>query len=300
MAVVTVNFGDAALLRQNLVATVSGHPDWVVVVLDNFSSAANRADVETLADEHDWVMVGAAENHGFGTGVNMAASRAWALGAEISVVLNPDAWIDGDNVELLVTALRDDPLSVVAPVVRRPDGRPWSRELQMSWADGSILNPRKDPAAEGERRLDWISGACFATTRTMWERCGGFDDDYFLYWEDVDFAKRVVDAGGSVRLVHEAQAWHDEGGTQVDEHRRAESKSGLYYYYNIVNRMRFAAKHLDAAEFRRWRRGIVPNAWSILLRGGRRQFLHSSEPLVSGLRGIRDAYRVPHGRRRDG
>lgn len=296
VAIATVNFGDAALLRQNLAPMVADQPDLTVVVVDNYSSDANRREVNAVAAEHDWAMVNARENHGFGTGVNLAAAEAWARGADVLVMINPDAWIDADNVTLLAAALREDPLSVVAPVVRRPDGRPWSRELQMSWEDGVIRNPRKDPAAPGERRLDWVSGACFATTRAMWDRCGGFDDDYFLYWEDVDLAQRVADAGGTVRIIPAAEAWHDEGGTQVDEKRRSESKSGLYYYYNIVNRMVFAAKHLDADGFRRWRRGIVPNAWSILLRGGRRQFLHSREPLVYGLRGIRDAYRVAHDR----
>src|SRR5690606_40890410 len=49
---------------------------------------------------------------------------------------------------------------------------------------------------------------------SAWEETGGFDEDYFLYWEDVDFALRVDDAGGALRLVESATAVHDEGGTQ--------------------------------------------------------------------------------------
>ncbi|MBC9227706.1 glycosyltransferase family 2 protein [Aeromicrobium sp. zg-636] len=294
MAISTVNFGNADLLRQNLVEMVAGHEDWSVVVVDNFTTDANRAEVVSLTDEQGWHLVGEPGNLGFGAGVNAAARRAWELGADVMVVINPDAWIDGDNVALLAAALEHDPMSVVAPIVRRPDGSPWFQGLQMSWEDGAIRNPRRDPAAPGEHRLDWLSGACFATTPAMWEASGGFDDDYFLYWEDVDFSKRVQDAGGTVRVVREAQAWHDEGGTQDDARRRVEAKSGTYYYYNIVNRMLFAAKHLDREGFLRWRRSILPHAKSILWRGGRRQFLQSGEPWISGLRGVRDAYRVSH------
>lgn len=295
VAVATVNFGDASLLRQNLATMVDGCDDWIVIVVDNFSTGANRADVAAFASEQGWDLI-ASQNRGFGGGVNLAASRAWESGADVLLMINPDASIDRANVARLVTQLRAEPSTVVAPVVRRPDGRPWARELQMDWSDGTIRNPRRDPAAPGEQRLDWLSGACFGITRELWARCGGFDDDYFLYWEDIDFSKRVADAGGTVRVLHDVEAWHDEGGTQVAGRRHEAAKSGLYYYYNIVNRMVFAAKHLERDDYLRWRRRIVPNAWSILLRGGRRQFLHSTEPLVSGVRGIRDAYRVAHDR----
>jgi hypothetical protein len=106
----------------------------------------------------------------------------------------------------------------------------------------------------------------------------------------------VLAAGGSLEVCAEATAVHSEGGTQGGEHSTAgEPKSATYYFYNIRNRMLFAANNLGADDVDRWRRLIVRVAWETLLQGGRRQFLRSPEPLLAGLRGVRAARRIAKG-----
>jgi hypothetical protein len=107
----------------------------------------------------------------------------------------------------------------------------------------------------------------------------------------VDFSRRVIAAGGSLHVVDEATAVHDEGGTQgraVAER----AKSEAYYYYNIRNRLLFAVKHLDDEGIRRWRRGAWLSAREVLLRGGRHQFLRPWVPLRAAYRGVRDGMRA--------
>lgn len=137
-----------------------------------------------------------------------------------------------------------------------------------------------------------MSGACLWITREVWELTGGFDDDYFLYWEDVDFSRRVVEGGGSLALVEDASAVHDEGGTQRADHEASRAKSEGYYYYNIRNRMLFAVRHLDEAAVQRWRRSIPRTAREVILRGGRRQLIQSAAPIRAYLRGVREARRI--------
>jgi len=90
------------------------------------------------------------------------------------------------------------------------------------------------------RTPPWLSGACFAMHRDLWTTVAGFDDDYFLYWEDVDLSYRVVKAGGRLAVRQDLVAVHDVGGTQHDVTQRA--KSSTYYYYSCRNRLVFAAK----------------------------------------------------------
>jgi GT2 family glycosyltransferase len=133
-------------------------------------------------------------------------------------------------------------------------------------------------------------------TARLWRSVGGFDESYFLYWEDVDLSHRVLAAGGSLEVCADATAVHSEGGTQGGEHATAgEPKSATYYFYNIRNRMLFAANNLGPGDVERWRRLIVRVAWETLLQGGRRQFLRSPEPLLAGLRGVRAARRIAQG-----
>jgi GT2 family glycosyltransferase len=39
--------------------------------------------------------------------------------------------------------------------------------------------------------FSWLTGACLAVSKQVWQATGGFDPDYFLYWEDVDYSQRA-------------------------------------------------------------------------------------------------------------
>lgn len=125
-----------------------------------------------------------------------------------------------------------------------------------------------------------------------WTSVDGFDEEYFLYWEDVDFSLRIEDAGGRLVLVEQAKAVHDEGGTQGIGDPDMHAKSPLYYYYNIRNRMLLAQKLFDRETVRRWDAGSVSAAREVLLRGGRRQLLRPWRPLRAVWRGWRDGRRI--------
>lgn len=124
----------------------------------------------------------------------------------------------------------------------------------------------------------------------LWRRVGGFDPDYFLYWEDVDLCRRVVEAGGRVSVDETAVVTHAEGGTHGHT-GSARTKSPIYYYYNIRNRMLYAAKHLPPAGRRRWALTSPWVAYQVLLQGGRRQFAHPRKSLWPALRGVLDGLR---------
>lgn len=290
LAIVVVDYGSSALLAEHLVAVEHELPAALIVVVHNPTSAAERQAVERLVAERGWTAVYPASNLGFGGGVN--AGVAAALEDETTttlMLLNPDASIGAEATALLVDRARQDPLTLVGPTVRRPDGRPWSSGHLLSMHSGAMRSlastaPSDDPGPW----MPWLSGACLVLSATLWRTVGGFDEDYFLYWEDVDLSKRVLDGGGSIVFLPEAVALHDEGGTHDDGTGGSRAKSPTYYYYNVVNRLRFAAVHLDDELRRRWLRGSPRASWQILLRGGRRQFLHPVAPLGSAWRGHRD------------
>lgn len=290
LAIVVVSFGSSALLAEHLAATADALPEARVVVVDNLSSRAERKAVQELAGRKGWDLVAMERNAGFGGGANAGATRAFELGADAVLLLNPDARIDRASAEALAVA--GDSLTLRSPVVRTPAGRVWFAGLDVDLADGEIRSPRRRREHPRGRPAPWLSGACLWITREVWDLSGGFDHEYFLYWEDVDLSRRVVERGGSLLVVEEATAMHDEGGTHRGRRQRPEAKSELYYYWNIRNRMRFAAGHLDPAGIRRWQRSAPGAAWRIVLRGGRRQLLRPVSPLRALLRGLRDGRRI--------
>ena len=291
-AVIVVNYGSSDLLQRNLAPLSVDAGELTVVVVDNRTTDQERKQVRELAAKHGWLLVEPPANLGFGGAMNRGVRVAHEHGADVTVLLNPDAWIDAADLRGLAAAALDAPLALVAPRIDRPDGSPWFsgadlnlRDGRIRWSQGRIPDAATEP---------WLTGACLAVSRSLWERVGGFDERYFLYWEDVDLSWRVRRAGGRLVLRDDLHAVHDQGGTQrsMTAGRDTAPKSSVYYYYNIRNRLLFAASHLPPKQVRRWRRTAVIVGWEVLMQGGRRQLLASPAPLVAMVRGLLDGRRL--------
>ena len=286
-AVVVVNYGSHELLQRNLGPSVAGL-DLDVVVVDNFTTSAERVAVTELAARQGWTAVLSPSNVGFGAGNRLGIERARRGGATTFLLLNPDARLAPADLTRLLARARAHPLELVAPLVARPDGTSFAELQDVYLADGRMRASRVRPPEVPESDvIRWVSGACLAFSAQLWDVSGGFDDDYFLYWEDVDLSARVWRSGGTVRVEADVTAIHDEGATH-GFHGALRAKSPVYYYYNIRNRLLFAKKHLDRSAQLRWRRATPRVAMLVLLQGGRRQFLRPGRTIVPALRAIRD------------
>lgn len=292
LAIIVVNYGSSGLLERNLVGASRAVPDATVYVIDNRSTVEEARLVGELAEREGWKPLLQSANLGFGAGVNRGVEAARADGRTRYLLINPDASIDAASTHLLLEAVDGDEKIVAAPLVEDGAGRVWSAGHVLDLDDGSTHGrawAQKHPEARVRR---WLTGAALMINDAAWTAVGGFDEDYFLYWEDVDFSLRVEDAGGRLLLVEQAKAVHDEGGTQGIGDPDIHAKSPLYYYYNIRNRMLLAQKLLDAETVRRWDASARRAAREVLLRGGRRQLLKPWRPVSAAWRGWRDGRRL--------
>lgn len=82
----------------------------------------------------------------------------------------------------------------------------------------------------------WISGSCMMIRREVWEALGGFDIDYFMYWEDADFCLKAKKKGYKTFLVPAAKIWHRVGAS-IGE------KNPQRTYYLKRNSLIFMRKH---------------------------------------------------------
>ncbi len=298
LAVVVVNYGTHDLVEVNIGALHADSPDLDVVVVDNFSTSSEQEAVRDLCARHGWTAVLLAENTGFGLGCNAGAEAALDNGADLLMFLNPDATLDRDSVVTLRGRVLSDPLTMVSPRIVRPDGSTWFAGNVVHLSDGRIQATRRVDPALVDVVVPWLSGACVVVSRELWEKVGGFDPEYFMYWEDVDLSYRAQLVGGGVAVVPEATAVHDEGGSQRDDRAAVPRLSPLYFYYNIRNRLLFAARHLPPSARRAWARSSPQQAYAVLRRGGRRHLLGRGSPLPVAVRATRDGLRLLHPRRR--
>jgi N-acetylglucosaminyl-diphospho-decaprenol L-rhamnosyltransferase len=277
-AVVVVNFASHALLASNLERL----GELPIVVVDNFSTAEERLAMRALSAERRWHLVEMPANDGFGAGVNAGVRAAIAHGHQIFVLLNPDAVVEAEVIRQLGRHLAAEPMTLLSPRVENPDGSMYYAGYVVLLSSGRMR--RAEGAAPVPPNSEfWISGACMAFARELFEAVCGYDERYFLYWEDVDFSIRASRAGARLQVVDDLVAIHREGGTQGERQGRA--KSNIYYRYNCRNRLVFAAHNLSVRQLLVWMILTPRESWHILLGGGRRQLLHSLRPLVAIMRG---------------
>jgi N-acetylglucosaminyl-diphospho-decaprenol L-rhamnosyltransferase len=280
MAIVVVNFGSHRLLADGL-GRLPPLDECRVVVVDNFSSDDERDAIGRVCAEHGWELVPLAHNGGFGAGVNAGVRRSLADGAGSLLLLNPDVDLTPDVLAALREHVEQEPMSLVTPRLVTPDGEVEFAGSTLDLSDGRI-GSRVRPAAAADV-IAWLPATCLAAHRDLLERVGGFDEPYFLYWEDVDFSYRCSQAGAQLVVREDLVVVHAGRGTQRPQ--RGLAKPNLYYRYNCRNRLLFAARHLPRRDVARWMLSTPAVSWRILMQGGRRQLLHSPRPLIATVAG---------------
>lgn len=224
LAAIVVYFRTYACLTSCLhgLRTQTLPPDEIIVI-DN-SSAVDGLDVRPVPGE-DWRWVRAERNLGFGAACNLGAQIARS---DYLLFLNADVVLRDDACEQLRLVVESSPgTGVIGPRIYGADGRiELSARTFPSVTTGllgrsSLLTQmlarlRRTPsgvsAALGPAgRVDWISGACMLMPREAFEQVGGFDENYWMYWEDADICRRLRDRGWDARFCTDAQAHHSTG-----------------------------------------------------------------------------------------
>lgn len=281
-AVIIVNYGDPALVAGSIGADVDADDGALVVLVDNFHSAPARKSAAALCQERGWLFVSSA-NDGFGAGVNRGVAAARERGHRAFVTLNPDAVASADVLRELARHVTVDPLALVSPFMDTGDGRPHFRGTRMHRRTGRMRSGWSE-FDEDPEWANWLSGACLAFSARAFELLGGFSEDYFLYWEDVDISRRAAEQGMHLDIRSDLLVVHDEGGTQDAGSSR--TKSPTYYFYNIRNRMVFGRRHLRGTEWARWVAASPRQSALIWMQGGRRQAFTEPRGLLAAGRGL--------------
>lgn len=237
ISVIIVNRDGEADLERCLKSVIGA--DAEILMVDNNSCDGSLALVRERFPEV--VLMAQGSNLGFAAANNLAAAQA---SGDSFLLLNTDAWLRPGALDLLAQYLGDRPeVGLVAPRLRYPNGRrqfSWSpargvvgesiqklrnRFEAMRWAHG--------PVSRFVSRLAgrwWYTAACVLVRADAWRSVGGFDERYFMYFEDVDLCIRLEAAGWKLAEEPRAVACHVGGvatGKRVDDLYRP---SQLRYY----------------------------------------------------------------------
>ncbi|AWN45429.1 glycosyltransferase family 2 protein [Methylobacterium terrae] len=257
--VVIVNWNGGALLRAclaSLAAAEDGLGDALplrVVVVDNASSDGSLDALPRLrhgpgtGPDAGPEVIANPDNRGFGRACNAGAARGRAPAI---LFLNPDARVTAESLAGAYAALTADAgtgivgaqlLDEAGAVQRSCARRPSAGSLvgQALLLDRARLVPTHfmtewDHAED--RAVDQVMGAFLMIRRSLFADLGGFDERFFVYYEDVDLCARAQDAGFAVRHLAGVRVRHEGQGTT-----RAAKAHRLACF--LESQIRYAAKH---------------------------------------------------------
>jgi GT2 family glycosyltransferase len=255
VSVVVVTYNALPWLEQCL-DSVRGHE---VVVVDHGSTDGT---LSLVRERYPDARVVVQENKGMGGGNNagmrVASGRYFFL-------LNSDAWVLGDGLERLVAHADAHPeAAVVGPRLRNPDGtlqrsvraEPTLWRLATEYLFVRKLAPRTNLLNplyvggfdhESEREVDWLYGPALLVRREAADAVGLFDEDFFMFSEEVDWMTRFRRAGWKVLFFPGAEVVHVGGA----------SHGGRMYVENLRGHLRYFAKHRGPKEAERVRRLLL-------------------------------------------
>jgi N-acetylglucosaminyl-diphospho-decaprenol L-rhamnosyltransferase len=255
LSVVVVNYRQwdrtVELVRQLLAAPCVRRGDVEVVIVDNHSPphpAVRRLRRHAGVSVRRW-----GSNRGFARAVNEGCRLSQG---EWFLLLNPDTTLaEGflDGVLDLADGLsaHDPRAGIVGFHLRNPDG---SQQLStgpfptLASTLGRLLLPRRrrkyqTPRATERCRVPWVTGCCLLLRRACLQQLGGLDEEFFLYYEDVDLCLRAREQGWSV--------WYEPNLAVVHHHplhcRPVPAVLRLVTRHSLLT---YAAKHWPGWQFR--------------------------------------------------
>lgn len=213
LAEAIAEFGAGPLVLEHLIIWNSARPD--VSDTDHGSYLIRHID--------------SARNVGFGRAFNLGAARA---AGSVLLSLNADATLSKEQLTELVRLAADRPDTLFAPPLISNHEVTYGRRFYSLPDVLRVRFHRRNPMlANDPNDVDWVLGACFAVSAELWQRMGGFDERYFLYFEDVDLCWRLWHAGNFVEVATVSPVRHI--------HNRASARLGRPLAHHLVSAARY-------------------------------------------------------------
>lgn len=219
--------------------------NYKIILVDNNSSDGSQIELLKYLSQNEKVhFIQSEKNLGFSGGNNIGIKWALNNGADYICLLNNDTVVEKDFLINLVTEMeKNSDIGVAAGKIM------YFKEKDIIWSAGGYINEVKalgchyginikdNEQFNSKRELTFLTGCLQLIRKSVFEEIGLYDDEYFLYMEDVDFCKRVIESGYKLSYIPTSKIYHKvSASTGGDE-------SPLQLYYMTRNRILFNKKN---------------------------------------------------------
>jgi hypothetical protein len=256
LSIIIVNYNVKEFL-QNLIHSIEKASSTItkeIIIIDN---ASDDGSVDFIQEKFPFVKLTAnLKNLGFGKANNIGLKEARG---KYILLINPDTIVAEDTFESMIQFFENNPDAGLAgckilnpdgtlqPACRRSFPGPWTSFTKVSGLStlfpNSKIFARYNLTYLDENQtyeVDAISGSFMMMRREVYEKVGGFDEQFFMYGEDLDFCYRVQTAGYKVFYVHSTQIIHYKG-----ESTKRSSLDETKVFYTAMHL--FVKKHLSSS-----------------------------------------------------
>lgn len=218
------------------------YPELQTIVVDNGSTDDSLARIGAACPNAQLIAHG--ENSGFAGGMNLGIRKALAQGAEYVFILNNDTFLAEDVVAKLITGMAGN-FAALAPIIYYADAP------KRVWSVGGMINPWLLETKENPRGVhdesqwtavqktavlerDFVPACGLMLTRDILQKTGGFDERFFMYYEDLDFCLRIRETEQKIGVMSTAKMWHkvslSSGGSDSANERYWMARSSVLYF----------------------------------------------------------------------
>ena len=247
ISIIIINYKQKILTEEcvrSVYENFKSYPFEVIIV-----NNSREESLEQLKSDYPDLSVIENENKGYSQANNSGAKTA---AGEYLFFLNADTVIKSDFLKSFTEAFKDIKFGAAGLKLKNPDG-----SFQLSfWKENNFFNEIKNKSEEAEFReknkrfisekekeygrikeVDWVTGAAMIVRKDNFEKVNGFDEDYFLYYEDADICKRFENIGLKNYFYPGSEIIHFKG-----ENVNSEFQSGTYFH-SKESQLKYYRKH---------------------------------------------------------
>lgn len=249
ICVITVTCNDAQNLQSFIPSLMANdYPDFSLLVVDNASHEMHRKLLEI--DNAKVKILFLDENLGYAGACNTGIKHALEHGADYVFLLNNDTTMAPETIrELVSVAEQDTGIGIVGPLLLHmnpPDViQEYGGNIDVHWAEvkKNYENEKCPDNLPEQKQVTFIGGGISLVRKEVFEKVGFLDENYFLYYDEVDFDTRVSAQGYRLVVTSKAKVWHDTGYSRV---------SSLRFFFSVRNRIYFARNNNSKLQFIRF------------------------------------------------